>query len=162
MHTKRYVIQKEMKQAEKVTFSVKKMEGFRITPHNRVNHPGISVNSMLLIKPSLIEKLLKKKNQRKLDYYLQYIISLIDADDQGTDESDSTLRTALNDLTRYRDIVEYKYRKYLDDKYINLLLKKIALLEHEIKSRMVYKEQIKSYQNYQPMIEEKEKTGKSR
>lgn len=160
MQTKRYVIQKEEKGAEKITFSRKKMEGFRVTPHNRVIHPGIAVNSMLLIKPSLIEKLLKKKNQRKLDYYLQYIISLMDNSD-GTDD-DSVFRTALNDLTRYREIVEYKYRKYLDDKYINLLLKKIDLLEHEIKSRVLYREQMKSYQTYQPIIEENEKTGKSR
>lgn len=159
MQKKRYVVQKDQKKAEKVTFSCKKIDGFHITPHNKVNHPGISVNSMLLVKPSLIEKLLKKKNQRKLDYYLQYIISLIDSEEGTTD--DSTLRTALNDLTRYREIVEYKYRKYLDDKYINLLLKKIALLEHEIKSRMVYKEQIKTYSNYQPEEDELEK-GKSR
>lgn len=161
MQTKRYVIQKVSRKAEEITFSHKQMDGFRVTPHNRVNHPGISVNSMLIVKPSLIEKLLKKKNQRKLDYYLQYIISLIDSN-EGTDD-DSTFRTALNDLTRYREIVEYKYRKYLDDKYINLLLKKIALLEHEIKSKMVYKEQVRSYQNYQPVIEQKEEEkGKSR
>ena len=157
---KRYVIQKEEKGAEKIKFSRKKMEGFRVTPHNRVSHPGITVNSMLLIKPSLIEKLLKKKNQRKLDYYLQYIISLMD-NSEGTDD-DSAFRIALNDLTRYREMVEYKYRKFLDDKYINLLLKKIDLLEHEIKNKMIFKQQLKSYQTYQPMEEEKEKTGKSR
>ena len=157
---KRYVIQKEEKGAEKIKFSRKKMEGFRVTPHNRVSHPGITVNSMLLIKPSLIEKLLKKKNQRKLDYYLQYIISLMD-NSEGRDD-DSAFRIALNDLTRYREMVEYKYRKFLDDKYINLLLKKIDLLEHEIKSKMIFKQQLKSYQTYQPMEEEKERTGKSR
>ena len=113
---KRYVIQKVEKGAEKIKFSRKKMEGFRVTPHNRVSHPGITVNSMLVIKPSLIEKLLKKKNQRKLDYYLQYIISLMD-NVEGTDD-DSAFRVALNDLTRYREMVEYKYRKFLDDKYI--------------------------------------------
>ncbi len=160
MQAKRYVIQKVKKGAEKIKFSLKKMEGFRVTPHNRVTHPGITVNSMLLIKPSLIEKVLKRKNQRKLDYYLQYIISLMD-NNEDTDD-DSAFRVALNDLTRYREMVEYKYRKFLDDKYIHLLLKKIDLLEHEIKSKMIFKQQLKSYQTYQSMEEEKEKTGKSR
>lgn len=150
---------KEIKRAEKITFSKKKMDGFKVTPHNQVTYPGITVNSMLVIKPSLIEKLLKKKNQRKLDHYLQYIISLID-DDQAPSE-EGAYRIALDDLTRYREIVEYKYRKYLDDKYINLLLKKIDLLEHEIKSRVIYKEQVKAIQNYQPAEEEKER-GKAR
>ena len=162
MQTKHYVIQKEEKRAEKIKFSRKKMEGFRVTPHNRVTHPGITVNSMLVIKPSLIEKLLKKKNQRKLDHYLQYIIALMDNNEGTDDDSDSAFRIALNDLTRYREMVEYKYRKFLDDKYINLLLKKIDLLEHEIKSKMIFKEQLKSYQAYQPIEEEKERTGKSR
>ncbi len=160
MQAKCYVIQRVEKGAEAVKLSHQKMEGFRVTPHNRVEYPGITVNSMLLIKPSLIEKLLKTKNQRKLDYYLQYIISLME-DNEGADD-DSAFRIALNDLTRYREMVEYKYRKFLDDKYINLLLKKIDLLEHEIKSRAILKEQIKSYQTYQPQEEEKEKNGKSR
>ncbi len=161
MQTKQYVIQKEQKAAEKITFSHKQMDGFKVTPHNQIPHPGISVNSMLIVKPSLIEKLLKKKNQRKLDYYLQYIIALIDSNEGA--EDDSTFRTALNDLTRYREIVEYKYRKYLDDKYINLLLKKIALLEHEIKSKIMYKEQTRTYQTSQPIMEEKiGEKGKSR
>ena len=160
MQAKHYIVQKVEKKADKITFSHKQMDGFKVTPHNHLHYPGISVNSMLIVKPSLIEKLLKKKNQRKLDYYLQYIISLLDSND-GND--DSTFRTALNDLTRYREIVEYKYRKYLDDKYINLLLKKIDLLEHEIKSKMVYKEQLKSYQTYQPVMEEHiEEKGKAR
>lgn len=159
MLKKRYVIQKEKRQSNPITFSRKKIEGFRVIPHNQANHPGISVNSMLVVKPSLIEKLLKKKNQRKLDYYLQYIISLMDGDDD-----DSAFRIALNDLTRYREIVESKYRKYMDDKYISLLLKKIDLLEHEMKSKIIYKEQLKTYQNYQIMDNEYEieKTGKSK
>lgn len=157
MSKKHYTIQKEQKISQKVIFPNKKMDGFKITPHNQITYPGITVNSMLIVKPTLIEKLLKKKNQKKLDYYLQYIISLI----ENNNDDDSTFRTALNDLTHYREIVEYKYRKYLDDKYINLLLKKIDLLEHEMKSKVIYKKQLKNYSTY-IQTEEKEKTGKTR
>ena len=97
----------------------------------------------------LIEKLLKKKVKRKLDFYLQYIISLMD-----NDEDDGTgLKEALNDLERYKSIVEYKYRKYLDQKYINLLLKKIDILEHELKMKIIY---------MQEDVYEMEEKGKSR
>ena len=61
------------------------------------------------------------------------------------DDDDSAFRIALNDLTRYREIVESKYRKYMDDKYISLLLKKIDLLEHEMKSKIIYKEQKRQF-----------------
>lgn len=131
---KRYVIAKSNNNGEVTFIDYSKIDGFKITPKNRIEYPGIEVNSMLIIKPSFIEKVLKKKIQRKLNIYLNYIIEESESDD------DDSYREALNNISRYRDIVEYKYRKYLDDKYINLLLKKIALLERKIKSKVIYKE----------------------
>lgn len=131
---KRYVIAKSNNNGEVTFIDYSKIDGFKIIPKNRIEYPGIEVNSMLIIKPSFIEKVLKKKIQRKLNIYLNYII------DESESDDDDSYREALNNISRYRDIVEYKYRKYLDDKYINLLLKKIALLERKIKSKVIYKE----------------------
>ena len=131
---KRYVIAKSNSNGEVTFIDYSKIDGFKITPKNRIEYPGIEVNSMLIIKPSFIEKVLKKKIQRKLNIYLNYII------DESESDDDDSYREALNNISRYRDKVEYKYRKYLDDKYINLLLKKIALLERKIKSKVIYKE----------------------
>jgi len=145
-----YKIVREKHNGETIYIDYTKTNGFRLRPRNNVNYSGVKVNSLIIVKPSFIEKLLKKKSKRKLQLYLQYIISLMDNDD-----SDSTdLRQALNDFTRYKTIVEYKYRKYLDDKYINTLLKKIDILEHEIKMKLIYKqEEIYDYE---------EEKGKSR
>lgn len=128
--TKNYVVAKKNNKGE-ITFVDYNVEGFKITPKNNIEYP-IEVNSMMIIKPSFIEKILKKKIKRKLNLYLNYII-----EESGDDDS---CREALNNINRYKDIVEYKYRKYLDDKYINLLLKKINLLEKKIKSNLIYKE----------------------
>lgn len=129
-----YTIVKEAYNGEKVYIDYSKLNGFKFTPKNSIKYKGIKVNTLLVIKPSFIEKLLKKKVKRKLDFYLNYIISLMD-----NDEEDGTgLSEAYNDLKRYKSIVEYKYRKYLDQKYINLLLKKIDILEHELKMKMIY------------------------
>ena len=133
---KTYIVTKSNHEGEITVIDYEKIDGFKITPKNKIDYPGIKVNSMMIIKPSFIEKVLKKKVKRKLDYYLDYIVSLVD--DSNDDDSDDSLREALNDLTRYKDMVEYKYRKYLDDKYINLLLKKISLLEREIRAKIVY------------------------
>ncbi|MDD2378115.1 MAG: hypothetical protein PHD10_04840 [Bacilli bacterium] len=136
--TKNYLLVKEKFSIETTTFNNEDFDGFKFKPLNRVKYDGIVVNEMILIKPSFIEKVLKKKIKRKLESYLQYIISIID----NEEDSDITgLRSALNDLTRYKDIVNYRYQKYLDEKYINLLLKKMALLEHELKLKIIhYKE----------------------
>lgn len=148
-----YVITKHKYDDRTVKIDSSKMNGFKITPKNEIAYDGVVVNSLLLMKPSFVEKVLKKKNKRKLEYYLQYMISLTEDD---SDEDPATIAQALNDLSRYRDIIEYKYRKYLDDKYIDILLKKVNLLEHELKTKLIYKQM-----NAYSYVEEETK-GKSR
>lgn len=144
-----YTIVKKEYNGDKVYIDYTKLDGYKFTPKNSFKYNGIKVNSLVVVKQSFIEKLLKKKVKRKLDFYLQYIISLMDDDDvDGTG-----LKEALNDLERYKSIVEYKYRKYLEQKYINLLLKKIDILEHELKMKIIY---------MQDDILEIEQRGKSR
>lgn len=116
-------------------FKYSTSNGFHFKPLNRVSYSGITVNKMVMIKPSFVEKVLKRKIQKRLEIYLRFIISIIDADDDDTDITN--LRAALNDLTRYKEIVKNKYMRYLDKKYAELLLKKIELLEQELKSKIV-------------------------
>lgn len=113
-----------------------KLDGLKIKPRIQTKEDEMSVESLLLINPSFIEKVLKKKIKHKLDRYINYIISLLNEDDDSV--SSDKLNIALDDVNHYKSIVEYKYRKYLDDKYINLLLKKINILEHELKMKIVY------------------------
>ena len=42
--------------------------GFNIKPLNKINYPGIKVNSMIIVNQSFIEKILKKKIKKKLNY----------------------------------------------------------------------------------------------
>lgn len=153
MKYKKYSIQKKKEEKIASKINIDKLKGFQFLPKNNIEYPGVEVNSMLVIKPSFIEKLLKKKIKRKLEYYLNYMITIIDESD--SDPDDASLRQALNDLTRYKQTVESKYRKYLDDKYMDLLNRKIALLERELKTKIVYK----TVNHYEPIYENK---GKSR
>lgn len=115
-------------------FNYNKIKGFNFVPRNNVKYDGIIVNKLLIIKPSLIENILKKKIKRKLDLYFKLIIKFIDTEDN--DDGDA-LREALNDVSRYKSIVEYKYKKYLDQKYLTILLKKISILEYELNSKLI-------------------------
>lgn len=115
----------------------RKLRGFQVTPKNKVPYEGIKVNQMTVIQPSLIEKVLKRKIKNRLDSYLQYIIHLM----EGDDEDGEGIRIALDDLERYKGIIRHKYYLYLDQKYIDLLLKKIALLERELKMKNYYYEE---------------------
>ncbi len=109
--------------------------GFKFKPRNKVEYDGITVNKMVMISPSFIERVLKRKIKNKLELYLRFIVSILNDDDDDTDITN--LRAALNDLTRYKTIIRNKYLQYLDEKYALLLLQKIELLENELKSRII-------------------------
>lgn len=134
MRQQHYYICKKGDDKQIVYLDYDKLKGFGFSPKNNVKYDGIVVNKMVIIKPSMIEKVLRRKIKRKLDLYLKLIIRFIESDDS---ENGETLREALNDLTRYKNIIDYKYRKYLDDKYLRILLKKIALLEYELTSKLL-------------------------
>ena len=124
--------------------SLKKLKGFSFKPKNKSLKNGVQVNKLVIINPSFTETILKKKIKNRLELYLRFIISLLDEEDD-TDITD--LRAALNDLTRYRQIIEKKYLLYLDKKYAEMLLKKIDMLEEELKMKIV---------NFQPKEKEDE------
>lgn len=102
------------------------IEGYKLKP--KVIYSGLQVEEINLVDPVSIEKVLKKKAKIKLECYLKYIVDLMEEDANPSDTE-----KVLDQINHYKNIVETKYRKYLDDKYIDLLLKKIKLLEHEIK-----------------------------
>ena len=134
MNEKHYYVCKKGNNKEIIYLDYDKLKGFDFEPRNNVKYDGIVVNKMVIIKPSMIEKVLRKKIKRKLDLYLKLIIKFIESNDS---EDGDALMEALNDLTRYKNIINYKYKKYLDEKYLNILLKKIALLEYELNSRLI-------------------------
>lgn len=134
MSEKHYYVCKKGNDREIVCMDIDKLKGYGFSPKNNVKYDGIVVNKMVIIKPSMIEKVLRRKIKKKLDLYLKLIIKFIESDDSSTGDA---LREALNDLTRYKNIIEYKYKKYLDEKYLSILLKKIAILEYELNSRLI-------------------------
>ena len=129
----------------------KSLDGLSIKPKNNLKY-DMEVKEVLVVNQVYIEKILRKKITRKLDYFLKYIVALIDGSEDASNPEN--LRLALDDLAHYRSIIEFKYRKYLDEKYISLLLQKIDMLEHEIKVKLAYNKFYKE--------EEKEKNGKVR
>lgn len=129
-----YSLHKDTERKKILLFQSKKEVGFQFAPKHSSDYMGMSVDKMVVINPSFVEKVLKKKVKRRLDLYLQFIVNILD--DEDTDPTG--LREVLNDVERYKRIIINKYQLYLDEKYINLLLKKIDILSNEIKMKLVY------------------------
>ena len=128
----KHTLKKESKVVGQQSLQLEK-KGLKLRPRNMDKYNLPKVDTVVFFNQSFIKKLLEKKLARKLNYYLEYIMQLLNEDDTPGE----SIREALNDLSKYKDIVQYKYRKYLDDKYFQILMKKIAVLEYELNTRLV-------------------------
>lgn len=118
-----------------ISIDIQKGIGFKIKPKNLISYDGIQVKKMTIWKHSCITTVLQKKIKKRLDFYLQYIIHLMDnEEDTGSDDA----RMALDDLARYRNLIMNRYYIFLDPKYIQILFNKISLLEQELQKKLYY------------------------
>lgn len=125
----KYLISKKNYNGEVVYLNVGKSKGYKISPKKGLNYEGVKVNEMVFIKPSFIEKIIKRKIKIKIDNYLKFLLC--------TDEDSDDSRIALGDLERYKVLVNEKYSIYLDEKYMYLLNKKLNTIERQLKSRII-------------------------
>ena len=52
------------------------------------------------------------------------------------DEDPENLELVIDDVARYKNIIMNKYSKFLDKKYIKSLLKKVGMVELELKEKL--------------------------
>ena len=109
-----------------------RMHGFKIKPGNNVPYEGVEVSHLVLVEPTLIENVLKRKTKHKLNAHLAFLFTVIDDDDEDPD----SLELVIDDVTRYKNIIINKYSKFLDKKYIKQLLKKVGMVELELKEKL--------------------------
>ncbi len=135
-------------------FEYDKISGYNIKPNPKLKfQDAINVNRMILINPSLIEKMVDKKIKRRFDY----LINLLSIIYENGDDSGDGLELALNEAEKFRNELCNKYKQYINEEKYELLLKKIAILEDELYLRMQY------IMNKDLFMEPEEKTeGKSR
>lgn len=110
-----------------------KITGFKVKPKNNIKYGGIKVSNVLLIKPHLIESVIKKKIYRQINDYLNFIVLILNDEDE-TDSSDVTL--VLEDVIKYRKKIMNKYSKYLKTQDIKKIMKKMVFIEVELKEKL--------------------------
>lgn len=136
-------------------FEYDKISGYNIKPNPKLKfQDAINVNRMILINPSLIEKMVDKKIKRKFDYLINFLSIVYDTED-GTGDG---LELALNEAEKFRNELCNKYKQYVKEEKYQLMLKKISILEDEVYLRMQY---IRNKDLFMEFDEEK-KEGKSR
>lgn len=131
----RFVVQKESKMDSITYMEYEKLKGYDFKPKNNIKiEDMINVNKMIIINPSLIEKLIQKKCYKTLEKIIK-MLSYICEDDSG---DDTPLHLALNEIAKFKSLVMGKYKEYMKEEEYKLLLKKVEILENEVKIRLDY------------------------
>ncbi|MBQ8472479.1 MAG: hypothetical protein IJ501_03140 [Bacilli bacterium] len=147
-NTIHYLIVKEKDKKSITYFKCSNLKGFNMTPKNKniKLKDAINVNKMVIINPTLIEKLVNKKISLKLKKLIDLIINIYDSDD----DPGSSMMIALNEVERFKREMLNKYLEFLNKEQLKDLDKKIKFLEQEVTVRAYYLNERISYEdNYE-------------
>ena len=129
---KRFVVKKDDKTDVITYMEYDKIEGFRVKPKKTVSFEDmINVNEMIVINPSLIQKLISKKCTRSFDKIIKMMSVVSDDEDDG----DTGYMLVHDQLERFRMLLINKYKAYMDELEYETTLKKIELLKQEVEAR---------------------------
>lgn len=148
-----YLIIKEKNKKELAYFEYDKLDGFNMTSKNKniKLKDAINVNKMVIINPSMVEKLIDKKINMKMKKLINLILNIYDSDD----DPGSAMMQALNEIEKFKREMINKYLNYMNKKQLGILEDKIRMLESEVTKR--------SYVINENSLEEEEyETKKSR
>ena len=129
---KRFVIKKDAETDVITYMEYEKLKGLKMKPKRDANFEDmIKVDEVVVINPSLIEKLISKKCTRNFKKIVK-MMSIIYDDDS---DDDSGYMLILDEIERFRNLIISKYKEYMEEKEYNTLLKKLNLLKQEIEYR---------------------------
>lgn len=140
MIDKRYFVVKGKKDSAITYFEYDKMEGYDLSPKKNIKiKDAINVNKVVIINPSLMQKVASKKMDLKFKKLLEFMMIIFDSDDDDT--SGDAYREGLNEISKLRLEAKVKYQKYMEEEDYKTLEKKLDILEQELNSRIYYLEQ---------------------
>ena len=110
--TRNYLLVKNKFNKEIAYIDYDRVSGFKFKPVNKGDNT-ISVNQMVIISPTFIEKVLTRKTKRKLELYLEFIVKLLDEDDDTDDYNQDTIQLSdnnnldiISEENKLNDIIE--------------------------------------------------------
>lgn len=130
---KNYLIIKDKDTKAISYFEYDKIDGYNIYPKKPIKD-SINVNKMILVNPSMIDKVIDRKFNKRFERLLRFL-GLVYEDGDSTGEG---YREALNEISKLRLEYNNKYRKYMEEEKAHLLEQKLNILEQEVRLRMEY------------------------
>lgn len=156
-----YLINKDKKKKKIPFFDYNEINGFNLISERRKVINDISINKLIIVDKKFIEKVINKKINKKVKSLLELLASICENDE----DSGSAMRSSLNEVEKFKRIIQNEYSIYLNKKQIEILNKKIELVEAELRMKLMqYNNKhnaIHSFQN-NTEVEEIEKSSRRR
>lgn len=123
-----------MKKNKGKTNEISELDGFLMSSRNKMfNINGSDINKIIIIDRTLAYPLASRKALSKYERLLSKLTDLlIDDDDSG-----DSLREALNQIEKFRLEIKNKYRKFLKQKELEMMSKKLVVLQKEANRRLM-------------------------
>lgn len=128
-----YMVRKDS-QTGKIIYMEYDLEGYKFMPKNNPDRPYISVNSVTIYEPKMIDNLLSKKFSKKFDRLSQIIMNFLFQDDDASDEGDFMI--LLDEVARLKSVVELKYQKFLSNEEYKDYIHKLAFLDGQLRQKI--------------------------
>ena len=112
--------------------SIKELDGYIFRPKTNKDS-YIKVNQVTIVDRVMIDKILTMKFEKSFKKVVALALSVINNDD--ADEGDATI--VLGEVELVREILLNRYQKFLSYEKEQLFLKKLRLIENELRMKQV-------------------------
>lgn len=131
----RFLIVKDSNTKEIKYFDYEKLDGYNLKAKENAHfQDAIDVSRMIIIQPSFIDKIATKKLNAKFDKLINMMSVVCDMEE--SDASGECYHLALDEVNKLKMELINKYKKYISAEKLELMQKKIEILEDELKLRI--------------------------
>ena len=155
----RFLIVKNKDSKEIKYFDYDKIDGYDLKAKKDMSFSdAINVSRVIIINPTFSEKIATRKMNAKFERLVN-LMNYVCSEDDGDD--DTNLDIVLDETSKLRRELINKYQKFISDEKIKLMLKKLDIIERELKLRKMTAVYNKYDNNYK-ISNDEELEGKKR
>lgn len=130
----KFLVVKNKDEKDVKFFDREKLDGYNLTIKKNVHFAdAIDVNRVMIINPTFIDKIATRKINTKFNKLINMMQIVCEVGDE--DESGEGYRIALDEAEKLKQELWNKYRKFITEEKLALMMKKIEILEDELKLR---------------------------
>lgn len=133
--TSRFLIVKQKDSKEIKYFDYDKLNGYNLVSKKDVHFAdAIDVSRIIIINPSFIDKVSTRKMNAKFERLINMMQIVCENGDD--DETGEGYRIALDEANKLKMELWNKYKRFVSEKKLELMIKKIEILEDELNLRL--------------------------